>query len=115
MKNPSTSIEEDQGVHFIAMELVDGKVFSELIPRDGFSATRLLQYAIPVADAVAAGIVALLLLAVGYLVLRGAPEPITTALQIRRLTNTGDSSAAAISPDGKRVVHVVDSAGHSIG
>ena len=47
------SIEEDAGVHFIAMELVDGKVFSELIPRDGFSASKLLQYAIPVADAVA--------------------------------------------------------------
>jgi len=48
------SIEEHEGTHFIAMELVEGKSFSELIPKDGFSTGKLLNYTTAVADAVAA-------------------------------------------------------------
>ncbi|NIA01740.1 MAG: protein kinase [Bacteroidia bacterium] len=39
-------------VHFIAMELVEGQTLSELLPRDGFPSGRLLEIAIPLADAV---------------------------------------------------------------
>ena len=39
-------------VHFIAMELVEGQTLSELLPKDGFSPGRLLEIAIPLADAV---------------------------------------------------------------
>jgi serine/threonine protein kinase/Tol biopolymer transport system component len=46
------SVEEADGVHFITMELVEGQTLSEILPRDGFSLSRLLALAIPLADAV---------------------------------------------------------------
>jgi serine/threonine protein kinase len=46
------SVEEAEGIHFIAMELVEGQALSELLPRGGFSSDRLLEIAIPLADAV---------------------------------------------------------------
>jgi serine/threonine protein kinase len=48
------SVEQADGVHFITMELVRGKTLSELIPRKGLSLAKLLEIAIPLADAVAA-------------------------------------------------------------
>jgi eukaryotic-like serine/threonine-protein kinase len=48
------SVEEDAGVVFLTMELVDGKPVSELIPRDGMTLDSLLKIAIPLADAVGA-------------------------------------------------------------
>ena len=48
------SVEEDDGVHFITMELVRGKTLSELLPRNGFSLNKFFDIAIPLADAVAA-------------------------------------------------------------
>lgn len=42
---------------------------------------------------------------------RNASKSNFQAMQITRLTNTGTSADAAISPDGKYVVHVVDEAG----
>jgi len=48
------SVEEADGVHFITMELVDGRPLSELIPADGFSFDRLIEIAIPLTDAVSA-------------------------------------------------------------
>ena len=46
------SVEEADGVHFITMELIEGKTLGELIPRKGFTPDRLLEIAIPLADAV---------------------------------------------------------------
>ena len=39
-------------VHLITMELVEGKTLNQLLPRDGFPLSRLLEIAIPLADAV---------------------------------------------------------------
>ncbi len=47
------SVEEDQGLRFLTMELVAGKTLYELLPPDGFPLDRLLALAIPIADAVA--------------------------------------------------------------
>ena len=47
------SVEGSSGqVHLIAMELVEGQTLSELLPRDGYPSGRLLEIAIPLADAV---------------------------------------------------------------
>jgi serine/threonine protein kinase len=46
------SVEEDDGVHFITMERVQGKTLTELLPRGGFALNKLLEIAIPLADAV---------------------------------------------------------------
>jgi len=46
------SVEEVDGVHFITMELIEGQTLTEIMPRNGFSLTRLLEIAIPLADAV---------------------------------------------------------------
>ncbi len=46
------SIEETDGVHFITMELIEGKTLTEMVPRKGFTTSRLLGIAIPLADAV---------------------------------------------------------------
>jgi dienelactone hydrolase len=48
------SVEEDAGRPFITMELVEGKTLTELTPPDGLSTERLLELALPLADAVAA-------------------------------------------------------------
>jgi len=40
-------------VHFITMELVVGRTLTQLLPRNGFPLDRLLEIAIPLADAVA--------------------------------------------------------------
>jgi len=39
-------------VHFITMELVEGQTLAQLLPRSGFALNRLLEIAIPLADAV---------------------------------------------------------------
>ena len=39
-------------MHFITMELVEGRNLTELLPKDGFPLPRLLEVAIPLADAV---------------------------------------------------------------
>jgi serine/threonine protein kinase/Flp pilus assembly protein TadD len=48
------SVEESDGLHFLTMQLVDGKTLSELIPDDGMSADKIFDVAIPLADALAA-------------------------------------------------------------
>ena len=48
------SAEENEGVHFITMELVDGRPLDELIPADGFPADRVIELATALAEAVAA-------------------------------------------------------------
>ncbi len=50
----SHSVEEADGVHFLTMELVEGKTLGELIPRDGLPLDELLRLAVPLVDAVAA-------------------------------------------------------------
>jgi serine/threonine protein kinase len=47
---PSTS--SGQAVQFITMELVEGKTLTQLLPKDGFPLRRMLEIAIPLADAV---------------------------------------------------------------
>jgi serine/threonine protein kinase len=39
-------------VHFITMELVEGRTLTQLLPKDGLPLSRLLEIAIPLADAV---------------------------------------------------------------
>jgi serine/threonine protein kinase/WD40 repeat protein len=46
------SVEEADGIHFITMELVEGQTLAEMLPRKGFDLVRLLEIAIPLADAV---------------------------------------------------------------
>jgi Tol biopolymer transport system component/predicted Ser/Thr protein kinase len=48
------SVEAADGVHFMTMELVEGKPLSELLPRDGLPLPRFFDLAVPLADAVAA-------------------------------------------------------------
>ena len=48
------SIEESNGVHFITMELVQGKTLADLIPPGGLSLNRILDLALPLSEAVAA-------------------------------------------------------------
>ena len=48
------SVEEDDGVHFITMELVEGQTVTELLPKTGFPLSKFFDLAIPLADAVAA-------------------------------------------------------------
>ncbi|MEE9562905.1 MAG: protein kinase, partial [Thermoanaerobaculia bacterium] len=44
------SVEEAGGIHFLTMQLVEGKRLSELIPEEGMSLERFLELAIPLAD-----------------------------------------------------------------
>jgi Tol biopolymer transport system component/predicted Ser/Thr protein kinase len=46
------SVEEAGGVHFITMELVEGKNLSEAIPKNGMTLEKIFEIAIPLADAV---------------------------------------------------------------
>lgn len=48
------SMEEDSGVHFLAMELVEGKTLSELIPENGLAWPSFLELAGQIASAFAA-------------------------------------------------------------
>jgi non-specific serine/threonine protein kinase len=48
------SIEQDQGRHFITMELVPGETLSELVSKGGLPLKRLLEIAIPMVSAVGA-------------------------------------------------------------
>jgi serine/threonine-protein kinase len=48
------SVEESEGLHFLTMELVEGKTLTEMIPPDGMSLRSLLDVAVPLADALAA-------------------------------------------------------------
>jgi len=47
------SVEEDEGIHFITMELVEGKTLAEKIPADGLALEEFLDIAIPLAEALA--------------------------------------------------------------
>jgi Tol biopolymer transport system component len=47
------SVEEEDGIRFISMELVQGRTLRELIPTGGFPLNRFLEIAIPLTDAVA--------------------------------------------------------------
>jgi TolB-like protein/predicted Ser/Thr protein kinase len=48
------SVEEVDGVHFITMELVEGRSLDRLIPKDGLPVDRILEIATAIADALAA-------------------------------------------------------------
>jgi eukaryotic-like serine/threonine-protein kinase len=48
------SVEEVDGIHFLTMQLVEGKSLDKLIPHAGFSLERLLEIATPLADALSA-------------------------------------------------------------
>jgi serine/threonine protein kinase len=48
------SVEEDEGVHFITMELVRGRTLTEIIAKGGLPLNRFFEIAIPMADAVSA-------------------------------------------------------------
>lgn len=46
------SVEDADGIHFITMELVEGRTLAAMLPRNGFRLSELLGIAIPLADAV---------------------------------------------------------------
>jgi serine/threonine protein kinase len=48
------SIESYDGLHFLTMELVEGETLADLTPPDGVPVAKLLQIAIPLAEALAA-------------------------------------------------------------
>jgi TolB-like protein/tetratricopeptide (TPR) repeat protein len=48
------SVDEADGIHFLTMELVEGEALESLIPEGGLPAERILELAIPVADALSA-------------------------------------------------------------
>ncbi len=48
------SVEEADGVHFITMELVEGKTLAEILPKNGFPLDRFFEMAVPLAEALAA-------------------------------------------------------------
>ena len=48
------SVEHDQGVHFLTMQLVEGKPLSELIPTHGLPCERIFEIAKPLTEALAA-------------------------------------------------------------
>ena len=48
------SVEEDQGLHFLTMELIDGETLNASIPEEGLPLMRLFDLAIPLADALSA-------------------------------------------------------------
>jgi serine/threonine protein kinase len=45
------SVEKSEGIHFITMELVEGKTLSEVIPRNGLPLKSFFDLAIPLANA----------------------------------------------------------------
>jgi Tol biopolymer transport system component len=47
------SVEEDDGVHFLTMELVEGSTLAEVIPANGLPLEKLLTLAAPLVEAVA--------------------------------------------------------------
>jgi serine/threonine protein kinase len=47
------SVEEAEGLHFITMELVEGKTLTDLIPERGFPVPEFLKLSLPLADAMA--------------------------------------------------------------
>jgi serine/threonine protein kinase/Tfp pilus assembly protein PilF len=48
------SVESAEGVHFITMEFVKGEPLSQKIPPDGLPLPKVLEFAVPLADALAA-------------------------------------------------------------
>jgi len=48
------SVEQADGTHFIAMELVDGRTLAHLIPDEGLPVERFLDLALPLTEAIAA-------------------------------------------------------------
>jgi serine/threonine protein kinase len=48
------SVEQHDGIHFITMELLEGRQLSEVIPQNGLSLGRLLDMALPLTEAVSA-------------------------------------------------------------
>ena len=48
------SVEEHEGVHFITMELLEGKTLAQRLPKKGFALDELYDIALAIADAVAA-------------------------------------------------------------
>jgi serine/threonine protein kinase/WD40 repeat protein len=48
------SVEEAEGLHFITMELVEGRTLTDMIPERGFPVPEFLNLSLPLADAIAA-------------------------------------------------------------
>src|SRR5262245_19400941 len=48
------SVEQANGVHFLTMELVDGRSLHDMIPREGLPVGRVVELAVAMADAIAA-------------------------------------------------------------
>src|SRR5579863_6791659 len=48
------SVEESEGIHFLTMELVEGKSLDHLIPEGGLPAEKIVKYASALSEALAA-------------------------------------------------------------
>jgi Tol biopolymer transport system component len=128
------SVEEAEGLHYITMELIQGRTLSEMIPAEGLPLAKFFDLAIPIADAVSAahkrGIThrdlkpdnimvsddgRIKILDFGLVKLREQPagEPMATNLPTAELTAEGKilGTVAYMSPEqaeGKPVDHRTD-------
>jgi len=128
------SVEEADGLHFITMELIQGRTLSQLIPPKGLPLSRFFDFAIPMADAISAahkrgithrdlkpdnimltddGRVKILDFGLVKLKEEGAGAPMATSLPTAELTAEGRilGTAAYMSPEqaeGKPVDHRSD-------
>jgi hypothetical protein len=90
------SIEEADGVRFLTMELVRGRTLAAEIPDSGIALTRLLQIAVPLSDALAAG-------ARGHVGDSARPGPAGRRVQ-RRSARRSQPRDQALPREGPRAV-----------
>lgn len=109
------SIEEDPagaGVHFLTMELVEGQTMASAIPGDGLPLEKLLEIAVPLADALASahakGIVHRDLKPANVM-LDGEGRVKVLDFGLAKLAETVDSSSETLTSDG------ATQAGHLVG
>jgi len=113
LRNDLEALKEDVESGAIATRVTASAVDTLAPPAPRGAAPRVAT------TAIAIGVIAVVAAAFAWSRLRPAavPEPTAQrfdAVKLTRLTTTGKATLAAISPDGKYVVHVVDEAGQSL-
>jgi len=97
------SVEEEEGLHFLTMELVEGRTLTEVVPAAGLGIEELLKLAVPLTDAVAAahekGIVHRDLKPANVMV-DGAGRVKVLDFGLAKLAEAGDGSEDTATSDG---------------